>query len=114
MMRKAPLKRGTSQMKRTAMKKIGKTGKANTNSRKVIADIAERHQMKTCEIRLPNCMRTWPLAPAHRHKRSWYKGNADKLADIKQWVTACQVCHDQIEHNATLTEEIFMKLRGSE
>lgn len=102
------------QKPRKAMKRVGKHGEANRASRSLIAEIAEQHQMTTCEIQLPNCMRTWPLAPAHRHKRAWYKANVQKLADIKQWITACQVCHDQIEHNATLTEEIFLKLRGAE
>lgn len=114
MLRKTPLKRGTSQLKRTTMKKVGKTGQANKYSRDLIAQIAEKNQMTTCEIQLIDCMRSWPLAPAHRHKRAWYKGDVDKLADPKQWVTACVVCHDQIEHNASLTEEVFMKLRGPE
>lgn len=59
-------------------------------------------------------MRTWPLQFVHRHKRAWYKGDVEKLADVKQVVVGCQVCHEKIEHNEELTKEIFNKLRGNE
>lgn len=80
----------------------------------MIGEHAAEMNLKRCEIGLPGCTETWPLAPAHRHKRAWYKGSAELLADPKQWVCACQVCHDQIEIDAALTEEIFMRLRGPE
>ncbi len=93
---------------------IGKHGKANRESRKVIAQIAQEKNLNHCEIGLDGCLRTWPLAPAHRHKRAWYKGDATLLADFRQWIAACQYCHDLIENNPELTEAIFMKLRGYE
>jgi hypothetical protein len=98
-------------MKRTAIRKIGKTGKANIQSRKRIAEIAEEKGLTRCEIQFAGCTVTWPLAPAHRHKRAWYQGDVELLADYNQWVAACQNCHDSIEHNEELTEEVFRKLR---
>lgn len=96
------------------MKRVGKVGKANQDSRKIIASISESLGLSFCEIALKGCLLNWPLAPAHRHKRAWYKGDVAKLADIRQWVCACQYCHDKIEFNKELTEEVFMILRGQE
>lgn len=96
------------------MKKVGKVGRANSAARKKIAQIAEKLDMKKCELSLVDCTVSWPLAPAHRHKRAWYKGDAKLLADPKQWVCACQGCHDEIEFDPVLTEEIFIRLRGPE
>ena len=117
--RKSPLlpKKSTltpSRLKQTKLRRIGKVGKANIAARGAIAQIAEEKNLTRCEIGFAGCTETWPLAPAHRHKRAWYKGDVKKLADYKQWVAACMHCHDTIEHNATLTEETFMKLRGPE
>ena len=109
-----PLKAKSALRGKKACKKVGKVGKSNVDARKLIALHAEKHDLKLCEINLPGCMRTWPLAPAHRHKRNWYKGDVELLADPKQWVVACQHCHDAIEFDKKLTEEVFIKLRGSE
>ena len=98
-------------MKRSYIKKVGKVGKANQQARKRIAEVAEEHGLNYCEIKLPGCTGSWPLAPAHREKRAWYKGDIELLSDYNEWVSACVVCHDQIEHNKKLTEEIFERLR---
>lgn len=124
---RSTLKAGTGLKTKTTLKakksirKVGKVGKANIASRKEIARKAEQMKLTTCELGpllikygINVCTYDWPLAPAHRHKRAWYKGDEEKLADVKQWVCACQSCHDVIEHNATLTEEVFMSLRGEE
>lgn len=107
-------KLATPSVKRTTMKKIGKVGKANTEARKIIVEICEEKGLNYCEIRFNKdvqCLGSWPLAPAHLHKRAWYKGNVELLADFNQWVVACQVCHDRIEHDKELTEKVFKKLR---
>ena len=107
-------KLATPTLKRTTMKKVGKVGKANTEARKIIAEICEEKGLNYCEIRFNKdvtCLGSWPLAPAHLHKRAWYKGNVELLADFNQWVVACQVCHDRIEHDKELTEKVFNKLR---
>ncbi len=87
-------------------------GLANKKARAEIALIAEEKGLNHCEIGFKEfCTKTWPLAPAHRHKRSWYKGNAKLLADFNQWICACQNCHAIIENDPELTEELFNKLR---
>lgn len=115
------LKTRTTLKAHKAIKKVGKVGKANIESRKEIARKAEVMKLTSCELGpvllqygINVCLYNFALAPAHRHKRSWYKGDAEKLADVKQWVAACVDCHDAIEHNAALTEEVFIKLRGEE
>lgn len=98
-------------MKRTRLSKIGKVGTANLEARKRIATLAEELGLNYCEIGLQGCLVTSFLAPAHRHKRAWYKGNVELLADYEQWIAACQNCHNQIEHDKELTERFFNKLR---
>jgi len=68
----------------------------------------------TCEIRLPGCENNWALGFAHRHKRRWYLGKEKLLSDFNQTVLACVMCHDKIEYNRELTEEVFNRLRGVE
>ena len=93
------------------MKRIGKIGKANLEARKRIAEIAEEKGLDYCELQLTGCMGRLFLAPAHRHKRSWYKGDVELLSDFNQWISACSNCHNTIEHNKDLTEGVFEKLR---
>lgn len=121
------LKSGSTLKTRTTLKakknirRVGKVGKANIEARAAIAKTAEAMKLTQCELGpillqygINICLYNFALAPAHRHKRAWYKGDAEKLADVKQWVCACVDCHDAIEHNAKLTEEVFIKLRGPE
>lgn len=101
-------------MKKSYINKVGKIGKANRESRKLIAQTCEEMGLNYCEIQFNKdvvCMKTWPLAPAHLHKRAWYKGDVELLADYQQWVVACQVRHDRMENDAGLTEKVFKKLR---
>ena len=101
-------------MKRTPIKRLGKVGNANREARGIIAEICKEKNLNHCEMQLEGCMGNWPLAPAHRHKRSWYQGDVEKLSDFYQWIVACQVCHDLQENDKELTEDIFSRLRGVE
>lgn len=98
-------------MKRTPLNKIGKIGNANKLARQKIAEIAEELSLNYCEIGLPSCLVTSFLAPAHKHRRGWYKGDVELLADYEQWVSACVNCHDKLEVDKELTERFFSKLR---
>lgn len=98
-------------MKRSPLNKIGRIGKANKIARDKIAEIAEEMNLRHCELQFTGCKKTMFLAPAHKHKRIWYKGNAELLADPQEWICACVVCHDVIEKNPDLTEDVFDKLR---
>lgn len=94
------------------MKQIGKIGKANIKARKKIAEIAEELNLNYCEARLEGCMGTFGIAPAHKHKRVFYKGDWEKLSDYKEWIVACQHCHEMMEKNRELTEKVFRRLRS--
>lgn len=100
-------------MKRTSLNKIGKVGRINIEARNRIAKICEEKNINRCEIQFEGCKDYMFLAPAHRHKRAWYQGDVELLSDYKQWVCACVFCHDKIEHDSNLTEEVFIKLRGN-
>ncbi len=97
-------------MRRTPLRKVGPIGEANREARQRIATIAEEKGLNYCEIAFLEC-ENWPLAPAHRHKRSWYQGDVELLSDFDQWVAACQSCHNAIEHSAEKTERVFNRLR---
>jgi hypothetical protein len=100
------------------IKKLGKNGLTNIKSRRIIADIARERNLVRCEIGFKGCLGNWLLAPAHRHERSFYKGSVELLSDVRQWVCACQFCHQIIdartEASKKLTEEVFKRLRGNE
>ena len=98
-------------MKRTRLRKIGKVGQANIEARTRIAEIAEEKGLNYCEIRLEGCLGRMYLAPAHKHKRAWYKGDVELLSDFKEWVCACQSCHNKIEFNQELTDKVFKQCR---
>ena len=100
-------------MKQSPLKKIGKQGKinqkANQNLKEVYKDRAYR-----CEIGLEGCLGSMYLGVAHRHKRVWYYSQPDLLSSLEQTVLACTNCHNRIENNKELTEEVFLRLRGEE
>lgn len=98
-------------MKRTPLKKLGTIGKANREARKRIAEIAEEKGLNYCEVQLEGCLGGMYLAPAHLHKRAWYKGDVDLLSDYCQWVAACQNCHARMEFDEKLTNIVFEELR---
>lgn len=116
------LKTHTTLKAKKNIRKVGKVGKANIAARKEIAKKAEAMKLTECELGpilvrdfgINVCLYNFALAPAHRHKRAYYKGDAVQLAEVKQWVCACVQCHDAIEFDAELTEAVFMKLRGPE
>lgn len=66
-----------------------------------------------CELHLEGCWRYNTLSFAHRHKRRYYKGT-DMLWTFNQTILACIPCHQKIEYDSDLTEEIFEKLRGED
>jgi hypothetical protein len=82
---------------------------------KKLKNIYQDKEITTCELRLPGCKNYMFLGFAHRHKRRWYKGKDPSLLDdFNQTVLACQPCHEKIEYDKELTQEMFMRLRGEE
>ena len=98
-------------MKRTVLIKQGKIGRNNYLARKKIAEIAENLNIDRCEIGLEGCLEYYALAPAHRHRREWYRGDVDKLSDYQQWICGCSNCHEKIDNDEELKEKIFNELR---
>ena len=96
------------------MNRVGTTGKANAKANRKIRESIPAHD--TCELvgLVEHECAPFAMTTAHRHKRAWYGGDADLLADKKQWIRACVTSHDIIEHDSELTEEVFMRLRGKE
>lgn len=91
--------------------KLGKIGKANLKANKILKQKFEELDIKTCELGLPGCFINNFLSFAHRHKRRFYGGSVERLSDIKEVLLACINCHDKIEDNKELTNEMFNKLR---
>jgi len=109
-MKRSWLKRGTKQLKRTPLRRVGKQGKINIEANQKLREIYEEKGITECEIRLPDCLIRWALGFAHRHKRNWYKTHIG-LDSFVETVMACTSCHNQIEHNEDLTERVFKRLR---
>jgi hypothetical protein len=90
-------------MNRTKINKI-----ANSKLRILFYD----KEIYLCEARLNGCQYDWILSFAHRHKRRWYYDKPDKLLwDFGQVILCCLHCHEILEKDSKLTEEIFTKLR---
>ena len=67
----------------------------------------ERKGITTCELRLAGCWYNNALSFAHRYKRN------DPRCEhtFEGTVLACIPCHQKIEYDKYLTEEMFEKLR---
>ena len=93
------------------MIKPGKKTKAWNRDRAKLKIEYEEKGITTCEARLDPCWVNNALSFAHRHKRSWYWSQPELLGDFNQTILACIPCHNLMEHDAKLTEELFVKLR---
>jgi hypothetical protein len=69
----------------------------------------EKRGIVLCELRFDGCYRNNMLSFAHRYKR----GDPRCEHTFKGTVLACIPCHQVIEYNKELTEEVFKKLRDS-
>ena len=71
----------------------------------------EEKGITSCEVRLEGC-RNFFLTWAHLHKRHWYLGeNEILLGDFSQVLLCCVDCHQKLERDPKLTQEMFAKLR---
>lgn len=102
-------------LKQSRLRKQGVTGRANAAANRKMRELGILSSVTTCELHLDEeCTKSLFLTPAHRHKRSWYKGDVTLLSDRAQVVGACSTCHEKIENDADLTEKMFRILRGPE
>jgi hypothetical protein len=97
-------------MKRTPLKRIGKIGKRNIDANKIIKQRFQEEGIEHCELKLEGCM-DWPLQIVHRHKRVYYRDKPELLYAREETALGCQSCHDKIEDDRELTEEIFKRIR---
>jgi hypothetical protein len=90
--RKKPMARGSLKPKRTAIKQVGKKGRANERSNKAIDAELTRLGIRWCEASLPACTGTYMLQRAHSKKRrNWLPGDETRA------ILACDSCHKTIE-----------------
>lgn len=103
------VKKANRKMKKSSLKRIGRIGKINISANRKLKIIFSG--TKYCEIKLPGCLGNWLLQFCHRHKRIWYYTKPELLSDRNQVVIGCQNCHEKIENDKKLTEEVFHLLR---
>lgn len=94
----------------STIRRVGKVGRRNANANAKLARMWKKLGINACE----HCGYTFALTNAHRHKRIWYRAYPELLADYKQVIRLCVTCHEHIEYNAKLTEQLFNALRGAE
>lgn len=98
-------------MLKTSLKKIGRIGKANIKCNRILAKRWQDKGIDYCELRLPGCLGTWLLQNVHRNKRYFYKGIVEELTKNSEVKRGCQNCHNLVENNKELREEVFKRLR---
>ena len=96
-------------MKRSWIKKIGRQGKINIEANRILKEKYKEAGINSCEI----CGSKWELHPHHKHHRYYYK-TAEELADLKESVLLCPLCHNKYMPDSKDTLELFLKLRGKE
>lgn len=98
-------------MRKTLIRQ-GKVSKNNALARARIAEIAEEKGLDRCELGLEGCLEYYTLAPAHRHRREFYRASVEALSDYNNWVILCVNCHEHMDDDENYKEEVFKKLRG--
>ncbi len=93
---------GTKKKSRTAV---------NKEANKKIKSSAKYRSINYCELDGINYPEKF-LAPAHKHKRVWYRGKEHLLSSEDHWIKICTSCHGFIESKPYLTQLIFKVLRG--
>ena len=80
---------------------MGRMASINQRASRELEKLRREHGIETCELRLPGCLKRMYVAPAHRHKRNWYKEgkfeHIELLWDYKQVIWACVGCHTNYE-----------------
>ena len=79
--------------------------------REKLKPIYEKKGIIQCEVRFPGCMNKFGLSFHHRHKRWQYIKCPDDLGKFSETILVCAYCHDKIESNYTINDDIFKKLR---
>lgn len=98
-------------MKRTRLNPIGKIGRRNIDANKILKKVYLEAGITSCELGFENCCGDNFLSFAHKEKRERYRLYPEKLYDMNETLLACIPCHEEIEKNKQLTQEVFERLR---
>jgi len=91
--------------------KQGKRVSEWAGDRAKLKKIYEEKGIIQCEANLEGCLHNWILGFHHKRKRVEYIKYPEKLGEFSETILVCQSCHDILESNRKLTEEMFKKLR---
>ena len=100
-------------MKRTPLKRIGKRGRVNLKANQILKKLYEDIP-RICELRFEGCAGGLFLGFAHRHERDWYYKTPELLSKFNQTILACSGCHQKMDDDKELREQVFIRLRGNE
>lgn len=105
-MKKSWLRRDTTQLKRTPLRRMGKQGIINREANKRLAEIYREKGITECEI----CGSEWGLSWHHKHRRNYYK-NVEGLSDFNETILLCIKCHNKYKPDSEETIDLFNKFR---
>lgn len=97
-------------MKQTPLRQIGKRGRINIACNRRLKEIYREKGIRNCEIGLENCLNNWTLGFAHKHRRGYYYTRPG-LDSFEETLLACVSCHQKIDSDKKLLEEVFKRLR---
>lgn len=87
---------------------MGKHTDINKKANIRLKALFESKNITRCEI----CGSDNFLSFAHRKKRIEYRKHPELLSDFNEVILACVPCHQKIEYNKELTNQVFTRLRG--
>ena len=101
MMRRTPMKRGTSQLKRSGPIKVKRKARPKING----IDYLALCRGQDCYLRLaPICASPETVVPCHSNRSRDGKGMGIKASDDKT-VPGCMACHSLLDQGAKHTKE---------
>lgn len=116
---------GYSKESQVGPKKKTQTEKNIDANKKLDATYKKKGLFDICEVRVADdCLKVAKVSSvgtelkmtyAHRHKRDWYKQGSryPLLHSYLETLRCCIPCHMIIENNRKLTNQLFIKLRGT-
>lgn len=102
-MKRTPLKKGKP------LRRIGKRGRRNAKTNRILKKEAERADIRYCELNYPGCTKI-ALSWAHSRRRRKFENDSDWTETL----LSCWECHRQLdqEHSHEETEEIVKQVRA--
>lgn len=91
------------------IRKIGTKTLEWITAKKILDRIYKKKGIYYCELRFKGCFPSWTLAYAHRYRRTDPRSEHTFEGTIR----ACSNCHQKLDADKDLTEEMFRKLRSA-